>query len=262
MSSVTIIIAIIVLLATLLCYAFIAQTVTNKRQQRARILAGFLTRSRNFKFMLNGFPKGFLPKELTLLVQRSLLHVCEQLTKLEPRNDTHRNDLALITQQMALTQKQTVESSPNSSIDNPKQSQEIKACLEELYKFVFHLEGSREMTRSQANTYRAMIKHLVLQLTVDSYALHGRIAKDKDKKQLALHYFNLAINLMLKEKNNTHFTGRINQLKTAIANLQEQLRSENDTSTHPIKQNTKINTEWDDFKQENKSDWQKKKVYD
>lgn len=264
MSSVTIITSIIILLAALVCYAFIAQTISQKKQQRERLLAALKVRVRNFKFMLSGFPPGFLPKELTLLVQRSLMQLLEQLAKLEPRNSTYAEDLQAVAHQMAETQRQppTTGNSPQA-IDNPQKAREIKACLEELYKFVFHLEGKRNLARTQADVYRAMIRNLVLQLTVESYVLHGRIAKDKGKLRLAVHYFDLAQKLMLKERANGQFDGRIAQLRSAITDIEGRLLTEEPRTAEVRTEDpdqASISSEWDKFAQE--QSWKKKQVYD
>lgn len=268
MSSVTIITSIIVLLAALVCYAFIAQTVSHKKQQRERLLVALKTRVRNFKFMLNGFPAGFLPKELTLLVQRSLMQLLEQLAKLEPGSN-HAADLQAVAQQMAETQRLPPQAAgnPMQAVDNPQRVREIKASLEELYKFVFHLEGKRVLARAQADIHRAMIRNLVLQLTVDSYVLHGRIAREKEKPRLAIHYFDLAVKLMLKERSNGQFDGRINQLRALIADLESRVLNEASEGA-PVRgedpDQTAINSEWDKFAQEQEQEqsWKKKQVYD
>lgn len=265
MSSVTVITSIIVLLAGLVCYAFIAQTISQKRQQKDRLLTALKTRVRNFKFMLSGFPPGFLPKELTLLVQRSLMHLLEQLSKLEPGNHSHNEDLQTVAQQMAETQRLPAQTtSQPSQIENAQKAREIKACLEELYKFIFHLEGKKNLTRAQADVYRAMIRHLVLQLTVDSYVLHGRIARDKAKLRLAVHYFDLALKLMLRERANGQFDGRITQMRAAINDLEGRLaNASEDTMEMPEVEGgdqAAINSEWDKFAQE--QSWKKKQVYD
>lgn len=263
MSSVTIITSIIVLLAALLCYAFIAQTVNQKRQQRERLLQAMRTRARNFKFMLSGFPAGFLPKELTLLVQRSLIDVLETLTKLEPKNSAHADDLLAVTQQVSETQRATANPQHPGSIDNPQQVREVKACLEELYKFVFYLEGKRRMSRQQADGYRALIKQLVLQLTVDSYVLHGRVARDKNKLRLALHYFDLALKLMARERNSGLFDKRIAQLQTLVAELNAKQASEGQEAVTAQTNDgeSTISEEWDEFEKEEKG-WKKKQIYD
>ena len=263
MSSITIITAIIVLLAVLVCYAFVAQTVAQKRQQRERLSNALKTRVRNFKFMLNNLPAGFLPKELTLLIQRSLIQVLEQLVKLDTKDGNHAQDLKIVAQQMAETQRQPPQSSASPPLDNPQKAQEVKACLEELYKFIFQLEGKKGMTRPQANVYRNMIKQLVLQLTVDGYVLHGRIAKEKEKFRLAAHYFDLALKLMQREGNNGQFDGRIKQLQNLIAELQNldgggPLEAEAEIEEDNGKEN--INEQWDKFEKE--ANWKKKQIYD
>ena len=79
MSSVAVIVLIIVVLASLVCYAFISQTMAHKREQQERLIGALSLKARNFKFMLSGFPQGFLPPELTLLVQKSLISLCLHL---------------------------------------------------------------------------------------------------------------------------------------------------------------------------------------
>jgi hypothetical protein len=264
MSSVAIITSIIVLLAGLVCYAFIAQTLAQKRQQRERLLAALKVRARNFKFILSGFPAGFLPKELALLVQRSLMQLLEQLSKLERSNNTHQEDLQAIAQQMAETQRQApVSSNRPTAIENPQQAREIKAYLEEFYKFIFQLEGKKNLTKAQADIYRGMIRHLVLQLSVDSYVLHGRIAREKGKPRLAIHYLDLALKLMIRERVSGQFDARIAQIRTAINDLQSHLTNEAGETTELPEEDgdqSAISSEWDTFAQE--PSWKKKQLYD
>ena len=262
MSSVAIITSIIVLLAGLVCYAFISQTMSQKRQQRERLLMALKSRVRNFKFMLNGFPTGFLPKELTLLVQRSLLQLLEQLVKLEPGNGTHKEDLQVITQQIAEAQRQPPQRHQPVTVDNPQKTREIKTSLEELYKFIFHLEGKKNLTKAQADVHRGMIRHLVLQLAVDTYAAHGRIAREKGKLRLAIHYFDLAQKLMTKERTAGNFDARIAQMRASIHDLEDRLHNETNEAAEVAKDEgdqTTVNSEWDKFTQEN---WKKKQIYD
>lgn len=260
MSSVTIITSIIVLLAALVCYAFIVQSLAQKRQKRERVLGNLKTRVRNFKFMLNSVPPGYLPKDLRLLIQRSLIGVLEQLTRLEPADSAHKEDLQLVSQQMAETQRHP--ETPNKPpIDNPQQSKEIKACLEELYKFVFHLEAKQSLSRPQADSYRAMIKLLVLELTVDSYVLHGRIARDRNKWRLAAHYFDLGLKLLQREGKNGQFDARIGMLLQAVAEMERQFADEqpHNAEVHDDPDQT-VDAAWEKFSQQ--PSWKKKQIYD
>lgn len=263
MSSVTIITSILVLLVCLIGYAFIAQAVAQRRQQKERLLVALKARVRNFKFILNGFPPNFLPKELALLVQRSLMQLLEQLAKLERGNATHKEDLKTIAQQMAETQRQPPAGSKRpSSVENPQQAREIKTCLEELYKFIFQQEG-KSLSAAQAEIYRGMIRHLVLQLNVDAYVLHARIARDKGKLRLAIHYLDLALKLMVRERTSGQFDARIAQIRTAINDLESHLTNgASDSSGAPEEDSdaAAISSEWDNFIQE--STWKKKQLYD
>lgn len=264
MSSVALITAIIVLLTLLVSWAFIVQNLANRRQQRARLANALKQRARNFRYMLSGPPAQFLPKELTLLVQRSLIQVLEQLAQLEPKVSQYRQDLGLIAQQMAETQGRPEAPPNNQSLQNPKHSQEIKACLEELYKFIYQLEGQKTMPRAQADAYRGMIKDLVLKLTVDSYVLHGRIAQDRGKPRLAIHYFDLALKLMIREGPSGHFDSRIAQLKHSINELQGQETSPEEQAPETPEEaaeKSQISSEWDKFQQED-AGWKKKQIYD
>lgn len=264
MSSVALISAIIVLLTLLVSYAFIVQNVANRRQQRARLANALKQRVRNFKYMLTGSPAQFLPKELTLLIQRSLIQILEQLKQLEPKVGQHRQDMELITLQMAETQKRQETPANTQSLQNPKHSAEIKACLEELYKFVYQLEGQKTMPRAQADAYRGMIKDLVLKLTIDSYVLHGRIAQDAGKPRLAIHYFDLALKLMIREGPGGQFDERIAQIRQLIKELQGlETTPEEQTPETPEEaaEKSQISSEWDKFQQQD-AGWKKKQLYD
>ena len=52
-------------------------------------------------------------------------------------------------------------------LENAQQSKEIKACLEQLYKFIFHLENRGTLSDAHAGIYRNMIKRLLLELAVE-----------------------------------------------------------------------------------------------
>lgn len=264
MSSAGLITAIIVFLALLVSYAFVIQNLANRREQRARLAHALKQRVRNFNFMLTSSPAQFLPKELTLLVQRSLIQVLEQLIQLEPKVNQHRAEMRLIVKQMEETQSKGENPSVSKGLENPQHFGDIKACLEELYKFVYHLEGQKTLPRPQAEAYRRMIKNLVLKLTIDSYVLHGRIAQDSQKPRLAIHYFDLAVQLMLREGGESRFNERITQLRQAISKLEEpeDTPSEQAAPTpEEAAEKTQISSEWDKFQQQD-AGWKKKQIYD
>ncbi|WP_075185676.1 hypothetical protein [Teredinibacter haidensis] len=263
MSSISIIVTIIVLLAALVCYAFVAQTVKVKREQRNRLLAALKSRSRNFKFMINGFPQGFLPRDLTLLVQKNLIEVSEQLSMLEPKEPAHMQDLQAISSQMTETQRHAKPSAP-VTLENPQQIKEVKICLEELHRFIHTLEENSSLSRNQAENYRKQLKQLVLQLTVDGYALQGTAAQGSNKTKLALHYYNLALKLLVREGKPGQFDARIAKLKALHEEMSKKLEEETQTlpnSEEEQAEQEEIANEWDKFDSD-KPLWKKKHAYD
>lgn len=265
MSSVVIITSLIVLVAILVCYALIAQTLAHKRQRRERLMTAISAKVRNFKYMLNGFPQGFLPKDLLMLVQRSLIDLYEQLVDIDSGNPTHKQDLQAISLQLNETQRQTRQHQ-QVSIENPQQIKDAKACLEELHKFVFQLEQKGVVNRANADAYRSTIKQLVLQITVDSYMVSGRAAKGGNKTRLAIHYFTLAHKLLCKEGRGGQHEKTIAQLAITIKELESHLIEEEPTAIVPTAQLPSIeeletSAAWDKFKT-GEASWKKKQIYD
>ncbi len=265
MSSIAIIITIVVVLGILVCYAFISQTVQNKKEQRARFKTALITRARNFKHILEGFPAGFLPNELKLLVQKSLVEIFGQLTELEPTNEEYANQLQLMTQEMAAAQRQD----PNqvtSQLDNPQIIKEAKNCLEELFKFVFHLEGRGRVGKSQADSYRNSIKQLVVQLSVDSYIISGRHAHAAGKARLSLHHYNQALKIMKRENNAGQFNSKISSIEPLIGELTIMAAAEDERAANAqpteAAEGESENEAWKAIKDESNNSWRKKQVYD
>jgi len=262
MSSANAIVTIIILLAVLVCYAFIVQTLKQKREQHKRLLAALKARSRNFKFMLNGFPQGFLPRDLTLLVQRSLIDVCEQLSRLEPREPSHVQDLQTFSTMMAETQRHAKPSHP-VTLNSAQQIKEVKLCLEELHRFIHNLEERLVLNRTQAENYRSHIRQLVLQITVDGYAIQGRSAQQANKLKLAYHYFDLALKLLVREGKPGAFAERVEQYKLALQNIAAELSGEDaeGLSEQELAEQLEIAQEWDKFGT-TEDIWKKKHAYD
>lgn len=263
MSSINIIATLIGLLGILVCYAFFSQTVQNKREQRKRILAGLKSRSRTFKFMLNGFPKGFLTKELTMLVQRSLVEVSENLARLEPRELTHKQDLEMATAALANTQRQAPQSGNNTKLETHQQIKEVKMCLEELHRFVHRLEDKGTTSKSQGEQFRNQIKQLVLQVTVDSYILQANTAHTNNKIKLALHYCTLAVNLMIRDGRGGKFDAKLAATRKHMRKLEASLHAEQEeTVSKRTPMQEENSEEWDKFNEEQQEWGKKKNIYD
>ena len=212
--------------------------------------------------MLGGCPTGFLTKELTILVQRSIIEVCEQLTKLEPKAPEYLQELELFTS--ALTETQRLPPvKEKTELTDPKQMKEVKHCLEEVQRFVVSLENLNRLNRSQANAYRAQIKQLVLQLAVDGYVLNARGAKDSKKFKLALHYYDSAEKLMVREGKPGLFEEKVAEIRATMEKV-EALLVESEALELPTPGNDtdeELEDEWNKFDEED-GRWHKKQVYD
>lgn len=260
MSTITIISALIVLLATLVCYAFVHQTLQHRREQRARLLAALKARGRSFKFILTGCPEGFLPRELLILVQRSLIDVLEQLTRLEPRESTYPQDLQIVNAQLLQTQRQTGPSQ-TISLQTHQQIKEARVCLEELHRYIVQQEARNALPNNQAEAFRNQIRHLVLQITVDGYTLNGMAARQKEKNKLALHYYELALNLLVREQQGNSMKSRIEHLRAVVEDLHIQVAAEEIDNPGASHAEQEVAEEWSKFGEEDEF-WKKKKIYD
>ena len=259
MSSVTVISGIIILLVALVCYAFALQTIQAKREKRKRLLAALKSQARSFKFMLSGCPEGFLSKELTVFVLRNLIDVLEQLSQLESAESSHRQEMETYSNLLLTTQQEAAPTS-RASLETLQQIKEVRMSLEELHRYVFHIEGQNKITRAQADAYRAQIKVLVLLATVDGYILNARQAMQKSKAKLALHYFELAQKSIVKEGKADLFENKLEQIENVISELRTDLTGE-DIDDVSEEEKEELDAEWDKFADTDDT-WKKKQFYD
>ncbi len=262
MSSITITVIIIALLAALVCYAFVSQTIEKNRKQKQRLLAALKMRSRSFKYILSGFPPDFLTRDLTVLVHRCLIDVCEQLSKLEPNDSTYVDELQFYSLQMEEVQKKTKDKRAKP-LENAQQVKEVKTHLEEVGKFVLQLEKRGSINNAQANAYTRQIRQLTLQMTVDNYILNAKQAQGSGKTRLALHFFGLAKKLLVRENKEGSFTKQISKLDTVIQPLEVQMAAEEPNYKETDAQadeKAKAEAAWDNMEED--ASWKKKSIYD
>lgn len=256
------VVAIIVLLCALVCYAFTSQSIEKKRLQRQRLLMALKTKQRNFVHMINGFPPNFLTNELITLVYRALIETSEQLSKLELKQSTHVDDVTLYTAQLNALPK--TNPSQRVRIDNPQQLKEIRQHLQELQRLVVLQEALKAITLEQAQAYVDQIKRLSIQMSVDAYVHQAKQAQQSEKPRLAIHYFTLAKKLLSAENTSRMFDKQLAQLDNALKLLEEKAASTDEKdaaspATRPA--NEEVNKEWESFNKK-EEDWKKKNVYD
>ena len=263
MSSVTIIVGIAIFMVVLVCYAFVSQGVQQRKEQKRRLLSMLKSRSRTFKYMLSGFPPGFLSRELTMLVQRSLAEVSEQLAKLEPEEPAHMQDFQLASNALSSSSKQQGKPQAPTKLESHQKIKEVKACLDELHKFIARLEEQSTVSPTQATAHRTQIRNLVTGITIDGYELHANKAVQQEKLKLAIHYFELALKLLAREgKGLEGAQKRLETLRAKLAEVREAAKEAHpELSQSEINEQADIEAQWD--KMSSGEDlWKKKNVYD
>ena len=267
MSSAAIITIILVLLAMLVAFAFISQSVERRRKQQQRITAALRQRAKDFRFMASGFPQGFLPKELSILVLRCLLDVTEQLSKLQPNEESYIGELEACRKQLDDIKRQPAKKE-RVKLENPQQVKEVKALLQGLNTFIAQQAARGRITDAEHKGYEKHIKRLVVQITVDSYIVTAKQSLSGKKERLALHYYTLARKLLFKEGLQIEYQALVGQLNEKISEL-ESLVAESEPE-YEIDQRAQefreqASSEWDEFEQEQKEaedTWKKKTIYD
>jgi len=255
MTSVYIASAIIVLLIVMVCYAFMVQTVAKKREQQQRLIYALEQRIKNFRNLLSGFPEGFLPHELNLLVYRHLVDTAQQLTALKPKEKRYIEELGLFSRELSDVQRKPP-SQQRVRLESPKQGKEVKHYLTELNKFLHRLHKRGTLSDTELDAHQAQIRQLVLHITVDNYVDHAQSAETAEKPKMALHYYTLARNLLSKEKLSKNYKGQINELDRHIIRLEGSITPEENVT--PITEPKKNN--WEEFGDE--ASWKKKAIYD
>ena len=258
--SIYIVVSIIVLLIALAGYAFISQSIEKKRVQRQRILMALKTKHRNFVHLISGFPPNFLTSELLSLIYRALIDTCEQLSKVEPKEQRHLDDITLYTNQLDALPKNSPAQRPR--IENPQAMKEIRQHLHELQNFLIQQEAAKLINKVQFGAYIDQIKRLSLQMSVDAHLYHAKQAQQASKLRLAIHYFSLAKKMLTTENASRTYDKQIAQLESIISKLEEkaQISGEqaeaNETSAQP-----EATKDWEKFTPPT-DNWKKKQVYD
>lgn len=243
-------------------YLFLSHSIQQRKIRRQRLVTALRARRNSFIDLATGFPKGFLPQDLSNFLYRSLIDTCEQLSRVEPDDPQHMEQMAFYTAQ--LNAQQTNEHLPRVRLDNPEQIKEARQLLQELYKFIQQQVALNVVNSIQGEAYTDQIKRLVMQMTVDHHIFNARQSQQIGKIRLAIHYYNLARKLLLSENSSHLFDKQISQLDSVVKALEEKAKA--DTSTHSADLDSaqspqEGNKEWDKFT-EQKADWKKKNLYD
>jgi hypothetical protein len=262
---ITIVFLLLILLAG---YLFLSHSIEKRRTRRQRLITALRARRNSFRDLATGFPAGFLSHDLTALLYRALVDCSEQLSRLEPKDSTHAEQLSLYSNLLA-TQKDTGQHT-KVRLENPQQIKEAHQLLQELSKFVLQQSSLKVINQIQTKVYTDQINRLVLQLSIDGHIFNARQAQQVGKARLAVHYYTLARKALAAENPGHNFDKQITQLDAVIAKLQEKAAAvpENEAAkdtaiaqTKPAATGAPPNKEWKQFDEENEK-WKKKQIYD
>lgn len=253
MSTPIIIGLVALLLAILVGAAILMQTIEKNNKEKRRLEAALKTRARNFQHMLEGFPDGFLNKDLKLLVCRCLEQVYGQLSGINPKNSTYKNNKATLQQQIETISNQP-ESNSRVQLSDPAQIKEIQQLLQGLYSFIGKLNKTQKLSNDQAKSYAAQVRNLMVQSTVDALLNGVNDSIAKRKPRLTIHYLHTIIDKLTKENSQGQYNEQLNQYKAQMVQMEQEA----------VNQEARLkeaDEEWDKVTEDDGT-WKKNAVYD
>ena len=256
--STQIILAIVGLgLFTLIAIAVAMQSIEKKQRETIRQQALLKARARNFDFMLNGFPSGFLGRDLQVLVCKSLQEVYRQLSQLLPKDKSYPENIERLTEQIATLG--ATNSGSGITLSDQRQIAEVQKLLRGLYNFIAQLSTGKRISSKEAQIYSAQVKRLMLQTTVDALNIVITEALASGKIPLALHNLKMVIEKLEKVNGSSEHTAVIANYKLKVMELKQQDRSDKKETEQSSE---KREAQWDDINKGNDDSWKKKALYD
>lgn len=256
------VVALVLLLVIALAgYSFLNHSIEKRRIRHQRLVTALRARRSVFRDLATGFPSGFLSKDLMGLLYRSLIDCCDQLSRLEPKDATHQDQLAHYTTQLNELKDQT--QAARVRLENPQQIREARQLLQELMKYVVQ-QGQLNLINSvQAEAYIDQIKRLVMQIAVDGHLFSAKQSQSAGKIRLAIHHYGLARKTLISENMTRSYDKQIAQLDALIKKLEEKAAEIPEGEPTAATEKKLENKEWDKIKPtEKKEDWKIKNIYE
>ena len=241
-------------LLLIVCVGFVVQSMERQQQEKKRVESALKQRARNFRQMLEGFPKGFLGKDLQILVCTCLQDVYEQLVQLNNKEPEYKKQLDSVNEHLQKLNKTQVDQR-HTPLSDPKQIKEVQKLLNTLFNFIIRLRKTGKVNQAQAQNYSRQIKRLVTRTSVDAITDAMKTALAQNKPKLAVHYLHMAIDKMNQQNADGSFTQNIAAMQEQIEQLEKTLEERKQ------KAEEQISEQWDDVEQDDDS-WKKKAIYD
>ena len=251
MTTTTIIIAVAAALFIMVAVVFTMQQIEKSNRDRQALAASLKSRNRSFQHLLDGFPDGFLSRDLKQLVCRCLLEGLEQLAKLEPRDPLLQQQQQQVQEKLAQLGQQA-DSNSYQPLTNPAQMQEVQKLLGTLANVVQQLGKSGRLQPTQSQQYGKQIRRLATRVALDAHLAAAQGAEREAKTQLAVHHYRLAVDKMTKDNGDGFYAAQIVNVQQRIAVLESTPTEQSAPST---------SDDWKEFGDE-KQEWKKRSIYD
>lgn len=220
MATSTIVIVVFACLFILVAVTITLQQIEKANAKKSALIAALKGQTRNFQQLLEGFPEGFLSRDLKLLVCQCISEGLDQLARLDSGNAQHQQQLRQLNERTAKLQAQPADQNQYQNLNNPAQMQELQKLLNNLYNVVQRLYQSKRLNAGQAETYSKQIQRLVTRLALDSHVAVAQQALGERKLRLAIHHYGQAIDRMNKDNTDDSFTAQIGMFQQRIQELE------------------------------------------
>lgn len=241
----------------LIAIAVALQGIEKRRKERRLMESALNSRARNFQHLLDGFPQGFLSRDLQVLVCKCLADAYEKLVQLDPKNSTYRRQQGLNEERLAQF-KEKPAGQRTVNLSDLAQIREVQKLLGSLHKFIASLMETKRISAQEAKAYSQQIRGLILQTTLDALNLQIAEALAESKHRLAIHHMQSAIDKLTRANGGGQHGAQINAFKQQIAELEEKAKHEEEAS---MARREEADKEWEDLDKPDDS-WKKKALYD
>lgn len=265
MTQIYITVGIIAAVSALVCFVFIRQTISERKLERDRLKRALDKRAKELLQAISVFPDNFLPKELTVFLYRCIIDAYEQLTRLEPSEKSYIESLQIYSSQLeTVVRKQ--EGQQVVELQNAAQIGELKQYLNLISNFLQKSMQRGQISKKQHAHYRLLLKELLVILTVNGNTISAQQAQEIGKYKLALHYYDLAKKLLIREtpegfkEKVQRFTALMEPLQIYVDAEDAALQEQNKNPYSENNPDPEEKDEWSGFKED--EDWKKKNVYD
>lgn len=253
MATSTIVIAVLACVFVLVIVTVTLQQIEKANARKSALIATLKGQVRNFQQLLDGFPEGFLSRDLKLLVCQCISEALDQLVRADRSNPQHQQQQRQLNERIAQLQAQPADQGQYQNLNNPKQMQELHKLLNHLYAVVQRLYQSKRLNATQTETYSRQIQRLATRLALDSHIGIAQQALGEQKLRLAIHHYGQAIEKMNKDNADGAFAAQIVAFQQRIQELE--------VLDHQMQEKTAASAEWKTLEQK-EDPLQKKNIYD